>query len=360
MNVRRRTPWAAATAAALLLGAAGAAGAAGAGEPAYRVQRLSTAPVSAIYAANDRGDAVGTVSEVNGDTRAVLWRPDGREQVLAVPAAGAGSLAATAVSPAGKVGVIGPPGTAPRAWLWSAGRVTALGAGTPVAVNDRGQVLLGVDGGTELWDHGRRTALGPGAQSRSLTASGLAGGLLPTADVCGLNPCTRAALWQDGRPLRLAPAEPGVATEVVDVTERGSALVRRVSYPDGRTTWSLWQRGGDRPIPARADSGWWPSVNDRDEVAILTPAGAPAIWRAGRTTPLALPQPGLADFYPLLIGAGGDVVGKAGEALVIWDARGRGTLLPSAPLQPQAVDRRGRVLGFLPEGVTAGALVPAR
>jgi probable HAF family extracellular repeat protein len=82
--------------------------------------------------------------------------------------------------------------------LWRAGGITDLGAGQPIAMNDRGQVVLQNEWGCYLWDAGVSTPLN-GADGTTLRACDINGSGVVAGAVEDQDGTQQAAIWQDGR-----------------------------------------------------------------------------------------------------------------------------------------------------------------
>ncbi|MFI5959850.1 hypothetical protein [Cryptosporangium sp. NPDC051539] len=274
-------------------------------------------------ALNDQGDAVGCTAGGTG-----LYWHDGTLTYLVRPGL---SSCLYAINDAGQIaGASAAPGGGEKAFVWKDGVYTDLEtapgqASTPIAINERGQVLarvfgdrtsipvravvwtdgsptdLGTLGGAQTipaalgtdgavvgisevpgggshpfrWAHGRMTDLlaGTGVDDRNAQAAGLdtAGDVVGTVS-------SRPALWRNGELTYLADA--GEATAI---NEAGQVTGVVREGPDGRPTVFRWTDGDLARLPNPADASYCYAVGiDRTGTVVgnvaVGPVGHAVVW----------------------------------------------------------------------------------
>ncbi len=336
---------------------------------------------STVYALNDRGQAVGASSSVNGE-RAVLWQ-DGK--IIELPTLGGDSRAldinnhgqivgwsrvdggeahavlwdngaiqdlglfkagedayAHKINEAGQIigGSLAPPSTLPGSFpfsdtclLWDKGGITKLDSLGHIScrvfdINDKGQVLgisdaAGTSGERSfVWENGVTTDLGSlgGAVTYASDINNRGQVVGGTATAAAL---WRAFVWLDGTMTELE-APDGRQTTATFINEAGE-ITGGIAIPNLGWRAALWQQ--DRMVdigktlgPNRASNGG--AINDRGQLVVFSQS------------------PALAD--PLDWTAQGFDRDR-GE----WSSLG-------AILQPVAINARGQVVGNGDPGVGAG------
>jgi probable HAF family extracellular repeat protein len=162
---------------------------------------------------NDKGLIVGYADDASQNPVAVEWR-DGTLATL--PGLGGTASYAMFVNDAGLIAgeSTDASGTA-HAVVWVNGKVEDLGVGTPIALNDRGQVLVRSYPAVSVWDNGKTTTLPAGDQAAAMNDKGQVVGTITAAD--GSNP--HGFVWQNGSQTDLG-TEQGLA-----INDRGQILV---------------------------------------------------------------------------------------------------------------------------------------
>jgi probable HAF family extracellular repeat protein len=209
---------------------------------------------SAAFDINNRGEVVGYSETAGGQWHAFLWR-DGRMRDLGTLGGAGGSSIATAINDRGDIvgDNDGPSGLQAFLWrdgrmsaveadlarpaginergdiigtsyaggqltaiLWSDGHATAVGEDYGVAINNRGQVLVGT---ANLWHRGQITPITGPAGATSVAVAGLN----EHATVVGSSDLG-AFVWNNGRAILL----PRFATDTVagarDINNRGQIV----------------------------------------------------------------------------------------------------------------------------------------
>ncbi|TQS40924.1 hypothetical protein [Cryptosporangium phraense] len=247
-------------------------------------------------ALDDQGDAVGCTAAGTGlywhdDTLTYLTRP-GRSTCL------------YAINDRGEIaGASAAPGGGERAFVWRNGVYTDLAtpagrASTPIAINERGQVLARVFGVTAsvpiratLWTDGRPADVGemvPSALNDDGVVVGTSNG--------------HPIRWADGRSTDLLPAG-GSNVSVADVNRAGDVVGTVNDRP------ALWHDGR---LTYLADAGEATAINDRGDVTGVVRAGdVPTVFRWRHGTLRRLPNPpGTTYCYPVGVDSSGTVAGN--------------------------------------------------
>lgn len=253
-----------------------------------------------------------------------------------------------------------------RAWRWSDGRLTDLGAlAGPGAdtfargINDRGQVVgsTSMPGGPPgstvgfLWQDGRMEVLGTFEEPFYPAAVDDRGRVVGFGGPGGL----RAAIWQDGTVTTL-PAPAGCAlTSAEALNERGTVV--GTCYPTTGERYSLLWRGAGRSVHALEvsmevldvdDRGW---LAGRDKTTGRATLWAPQRRGGWRAIDLGVEQSWARAFArPGEVALTGFVDSGAGTRrhALLW-RRGGLTVLPGGQdYEAVAANRRGHVVGSTP------------
>jgi uncharacterized membrane protein len=265
------------------------------------------------------------------------------------------STIAVAINARGQVAI----GSESGVLLWERGTYWGVGAGTPTAINDKGEILGLNSQGVTIFRRGEAprplgfvaipTAINDRGDVTGYVRSGCRGcpfhalhwhdGVLTTLDpspgapgqlgarALGLNNAgevvgasggdptsghAAALVWRAGRPVELGRFG-GDRAEARCINDRGQILVTARSEATGLTTTLLID--GDRAITLGAPSGWGgdhaESLNNVGDV-IGSSNGAPFLWRRGMMTdirPLIPPTSGLTVIAVTGINDSGTIVG---------------------------------------------------
>lgn len=223
--------------------------------------------LSFAYAINDHGVVVGTGTSgsVSG---AAMWHNGAMTVLPGLPGSWANS--ATLVNNRGQAaGYSLPQGGIEHAVLWTNGRITDLGQGEAVGLDDQGQVLIqtpyGQSPARSIWDHGHTLALPAGVTwITGLSANG-----------------TVVGTYQP----KAAASQHGFAWRAGDLVDLGTLTPTAVS--------------------------------DTGQIAGILPNGDAAAWNHGSIT-ILLPVPGQATASPTVINDHGLVAGTCGGIATVW------------------------------------------
>ncbi|MGW4947691.1 hypothetical protein ACWEOZ_39575 [Actinoplanes sp. NPDC004185] len=302
-------------------------------------------------ALSNSGYLVGSSETATGATHAFRWRNGTLSDLGTLP--GGGSSYAVDVNERGDVaGTAFTAAGAARPFLWRRGVLRDLAAVTGdgisvTGLNDLGRVIgtrytatSGQYGQAFVWRDGVATDL-PGLGGDTLADDINNRGDIAGSTISADGAETEAALWRDGRLIRLTPPV-GIASIAIDVNERGQ-VVGTVRVPDSGWHAFLWENGVFTDLGALGGTESYPvGINDRGQVGgnAGDSSDLRAVrWHRGTATDLAALSgvPGLAT----AMNGAGSVAGVAnlgGSRGVVW--RGAGV-----------VD-----LGPLDRGVTGGSV----
>ncbi len=238
-------------------------------------------PKSSAVAINAHGQIVGSSSYGNGShTHAFLWQA-GKMRDL-----GAGTVA-VAINDSGQVAVNG----VPHAFLWENGKRTdlgVLGAGNYTeasAMNDRGQIVgsSGTESGSNpfLWQNGKMSDLGTLGRAGGVaiwpkaSAINERGQVVGTSQTRSRNPV--AYLWQNGRMRNLG----GWRSAAIAINDRGVIVGRSgehaFKWENGKMT-DLGTLGGTRSAAT--------AINNRGQIVgwseVASGAEHAFLWQKGK------------------------------------------------------------------------------
>jgi probable HAF family extracellular repeat protein len=244
-------------------------------------------------------------------------------------------------------------------FLWQNGRMRDLGplkvdanytvhgevayyAPTSVTINGRGQVLWnGPDGWARLWADGNVRRLPLQAWITRDARSGLNDrgqviGFVPDSKETG-----RAALWERGRLILLAPRD----TRATRINNRGQILI------ENETSWRsfLWQNG--RLTPLKTD-GIAMGINDRGQVILANAPNDGVMWEKGRMRDLGPLVPWAINNLGQVAGDWGGPASNEPPYGLLWQ-NGKLTRLDRIEIV-QTINDRGQILGtsFTAAGAT--------
>jgi probable HAF family extracellular repeat protein len=247
-------------------------------------------------AMNERGDIIGASVDAADNYRAVVWW-HGRRTPTALPVKGA---TAGAINEKGHI--VG--GVEGGLFLWRGGSVSylkrpAVASFGATFVNERDQVAGTATDGNDashafVWARGRMTMLptpkGMDSRAVGINNRGQVIGVLTTPDVS----TERAVLWQQGRMTELGTLG-GAGSTPTAINDRGQvAGTSAVAGSAGEHPF-LWQRGRMTDLLAGTDATAG-RVADLNEAGMMTGAATfgtgdsrPVLWRAGRMLDIGLP-----------------------------------------------------------------------
>jgi probable HAF family extracellular repeat protein len=268
----------------------------------WRSGRMTNVGFAYAEAINDRGQIIGVrkVAVPNGFMWApVLWEA-GRVRDLWSPRAGSVlPYWATALDDHGRV--VGEDDG--RAVLWQDGEITDLGPGTPVAINERGQIAGYSQTATGevrafLWQQGTRTDLGPGTPV-AINGYGQIVGDRWTGSIL------HAVLWHDGTTTDLGTLG-GSRSFATAISDRGQ-IVGASTDVRGVQHGFVWQNGTMTRLPSPTGYARTRAVaiNDRNQIAgdgCFDDCERRAPWARGRFAVLWTLRPGEIDTR-LILGA---------------------------------------------------------
>ena len=205
-----------------------------------------------VWALNARGQVLGEHD---------VARPANGSEVTVPELWASGKLTALPFAPGGvafndKGQVVG--GTASGdAGVWRDGMLTDLGPGTPIAINDRGEILGTRDGDVVVWRDGIATDIGRGWPV-ALNNRGQVIGFRPDA-----RRPARAFLWTDGTMTDLGRGNPTA------ISASGQVVGYSVDQ-DGLQHGFVWQHGTRTRLPAPRGWAGYPTraiaINDRNQI----------------------------------------------------------------------------------------------
>ena len=179
---------------------------------------------STANAINDYGVIVGDNGGPNG-LQAFLWHGD------RMSALGADPTRAAAINNLGDVVGTNFADATFTATLWHSGQSTRLGEGNGMAINDRGQVVIG---DAWLWGRGLLTRIDPPSGATTLGALGInnRGTVVGFTDL-------GAFVWNGGRARTLPRAAGDTVASAMDVNDRGQ-IVGSSGVQEGFMRAVLW------------------------------------------------------------------------------------------------------------------------
>jgi probable HAF family extracellular repeat protein len=214
-------------------------------------------------AINDSGAVAGTVYDSSGDVLAAEWTLG---KLTALPGLGGTFSEATMINDAGLVvGESSDASGAGHVVVWQNGRAVDLGIGNPVAVDDRGQVLVNVlpESGSQyafIWDHGKQTLLPAGTYAAGLNNEGQVVG-----DVTAPGTSTADGfVWQNGTLTDLGLEQPTA------INDRGQVV--EYLYDNGLFDYQVRNSDGStiKLVPPTGASASATHINDKGLVAGYT------------------------------------------------------------------------------------------
>jgi uncharacterized membrane protein len=286
--------------------------------PAVHETLIDPGSTSSYAAAiNDRGDVVGT-----DDDGAFLYTPGGGAQRLAPPA-GVDAITPVAVNDRGDILAQVYAG-ADQVYLRRDGRWILVGDGDAAGLNQRGQVLVQVGTAAvsfELWQDGRATAISaPGLTGvPALTGGWLnqAGQVAFSARAAGSPDPIQTWLWSNGHYLRLPALARGASAQAEGLNDRGEVVGESGDQANPTEHVAVaWIDGSVHRLatpPATSNlNDTAAAVNDRGQVVGTndtpdTPPEQALLW-PGTPAPATLLAPG---YY-----SGARAISQAGQVLI--------------------------------------------
>jgi probable HAF family extracellular repeat protein len=205
----------------------------------------------------DRAHDINNAGQIVGDSSrgAFLWR-GGKTRMLK------GVQWAYGINERGQVvgGAVDRQGRR-RALLWWRGRVTDLGGGSALALNESGEVLCEGVYGPFLWRDGRRISIGSVGEFGGVVALNNSGQVIGEVDDAAGR---HAFIWERGRRQMILPA---YETSVAAINNHGFIVGLRAKTMSSQSEAFVWRDGRATPLPGLGGTSVVPvAVNDREQI----------------------------------------------------------------------------------------------